>query len=89
MKRLLLVLLAISPTSVFAQHDHDLGAEAKKSTVMVEKGLGRVHHPVSTKNASAQQFFNQGLAYIYAFNHQEAISSFKHAAELDPDLAMA
>ena len=52
-------------------------------------GLGRVHHPVSTKNLRAQRFFNQGLAFVYAFNHEEAERSFKQAAELDPQLAMA
>src|SRR4030095_2640858 len=43
----------------------------------------------TTKNPEAQKFFNQGLAYLFAFNHDEGIASFKHAAELDPDLAMA
>src|ERR1041384_8761079 len=52
-------------------------------------GLGALHHPVSTKNAEAQRFFDQGLTLIYAFNHEEAIRSFRHAAELDPDMAMA
>jgi len=52
-------------------------------------GLGDQHHPVSTKSAEAQQFFDQGLRYIYAFNHDEAARSFQHAAELDPALAMA
>ena len=46
-------------------------------------GLGRVHHSVSTRNPEAQAFFNQGLAYIYAFNHAEAVRSFKRAAELE------
>lgn len=57
--------------------------------VTLVPGLGDVHHPVSTASASAQSFFNQGLAYIYAFNHAEAVRSFKRAAELDPQLAMA
>jgi len=52
-------------------------------------GLGDVHHPVSTKSADAQKFFDQGLALVYAFNHDEAVRSFKNAAVLDPDLAMA
>jgi tetratricopeptide (TPR) repeat protein len=52
-------------------------------------GLGDLHHPVSTKNPQAQQFFDQGLRFIYAFNHDEAARSFQHAAELDPALAMA
>jgi tetratricopeptide (TPR) repeat protein len=52
-------------------------------------GLGDLHHPVSTRNPQAQQFFDQGLRFIYAFNHDEAGRSFQHAAELDPKLAMA
>jgi tetratricopeptide (TPR) repeat protein len=52
-------------------------------------GLGDLHHPVSTHNSEAQQFFDQGLRFIYAFNHDEAARSFQHAAELDPKMAMA
>jgi tetratricopeptide (TPR) repeat protein len=52
-------------------------------------GLGDLHHTVSTKNPHAQQFFDQGLRLIYAFNHDEAARSFQRAAELDPKLAMA
>jgi hypothetical protein len=52
-------------------------------------GLGNHHHPVSTQNPEAQKFFDQGLNLIYAFNHDEAARSFKYAAELDPQLAMA
>src|SRR5437764_15306035 len=52
-------------------------------------GIGDIHHPVATKNPAAQQFFDQGLRLIYAFNHDEAERSFQHAAELDPNLAMA
>ena len=60
---------------------------AKPVTMMT--GLGDLHHPVSTKNAEAQGFFDQGLRLIYAFNHDEAARSFQQAAELDPKLAMA
>jgi tetratricopeptide (TPR) repeat protein len=62
--------------------------EKDKPAVLVT-GLGNVNHPVSTKNAQAQKFFNQGLAYIFAFNHDESVKAFKRAAELDPKLAMA
>jgi tetratricopeptide (TPR) repeat protein len=64
-----------------------LVAQEKPATLM--SGLGDLHHPVSTKNAEAQQFFDQGLRLIYAFNHDEAARSFQRAAELDPQLAMA
>src|SRR5947207_1444034 len=52
-------------------------------------GLGDVHHPVSTKNREAQQFFDQGMKLVYGFNHDEARRSFQRAAGLDPKLAMA
>src|SRR5256712_9735497 len=52
-------------------------------------GLGEVHHPISTKNSQAQQFFDQGLKFVFGFNHDEARRSFQRAAELDPKLAMA
>ena len=50
--------------------------------------MGAIHHQISTKNEDAQKYFDQGLALIYAFNFGEAINSFKHAADLDPDAAM-
>ena len=53
------------------------------------EGYGNLHHPVSTQNAQAQKFFDQGLRLIYAFNHDEAARSFQRAADLDPKLAMA
>jgi tetratricopeptide (TPR) repeat protein len=57
--------------------------------VTLVTGLGDLHHPVSTRNPDAQKFFDQGLRFIYAFNHDEAARSFQHAADLDPKLAMA
>jgi len=70
-----------------AAQDHS--SHAKEHPVTLVTGLGDLHHLVSTKNQQAQQFFDQGLRFIYAFNHDEAARSFQHAAELDPKLAMA
>ena len=69
-----------------AQHQH---SPAKGTNVALMPGLGDLHHPVTTSNPEAQKFFDQGLRLIYAFNHQEATSSFQRAAELDPRMAMA
>jgi len=44
---------------------------------------------ITTNSPEAQTYFNQGLAWMYAFNHDEAIRSFARAAELDPGCAMA
>src|SRR3990170_1988971 len=74
-------------TVAFAQHQHSVEEKPKQTVLM--QGLGEYHHPVSTGNAEAQRFFDQGLTLIYAFNHDEAIRSFQRAAELDSDLAMA
>ena len=88
MKRLVSALLVFSLCrGVAAQEHHASHTGAKPSTLMA--GLGNLHHPVSTNNAQAQQFFDQGLRLIYAFNHDEAARAFQRAAELDPKLAMA
>ncbi len=86
--RILLIILAVS-SLVYAQHGHGSHNQPEKKPVWLDNGLGNVDHPVSTKNAEAQRYFNQGLAYLFAFNHDEGVNSFRHAAELDPDLAMA
>src|SRR6266404_667041 len=78
--------IILSFTISAAAQDHAMGT-AKPVTMMT--GLGDLHHPVSTKNAQAQEFFDQGLRLIYAFNHNEAARSFQKAAELDPKLAIA
>jgi tetratricopeptide (TPR) repeat protein len=52
-------------------------------------GLSTLHHPVATSSPEAQQFFDQGLRLVYAFNHDEAARAFHRAAELDPKMGMA
>ena len=90
MKVFLFILACAAFTYAQAGHSmHSTPAAPEKKAVMLDTGIGNVDHPVSTKNPDAQKFFNQGLAYLFAFNHEEAIASFQHAAELDPDLAMA
>lgn len=48
-----------------------------------------IDHPVSTSNPKAQQYFNEGLTQIFAFNHDLAFLEFEKAAQADPHLAMA
>jgi tetratricopeptide (TPR) repeat protein len=86
LSRTVLALLLCLAVSVAAQNH---GMDAAHHPVTLMAGLGDLHHPVSTKNAEAQQFFDQGLRLIYAFNHDEAARAFQKAAELDPKLAMA
>ena len=53
------------------------------------EGLGGLSREVTTSSPEAQRYFDQGLAFLYAFNHDEAIRSFRRAGELDPGCAMA
>ena len=85
MTRLTPCLVGVFCCVVFADHP----AEKDGPPAVLMEGLGNLHHPVSTKNAEAQKFFDQGLRLVYAFNHDEALRSFKKAAELDPGMAMA
>ncbi len=82
----LLVMFACT-LALAQEHAAHMAAPAKSATLMT--GVGTLHHPVSTKNVQAQQFFDQGLRLIYAFNHDEAARSFRRATELDPKLAIA
>ncbi|MBV9693682.1 MAG: hypothetical protein JO261_08275, partial [Alphaproteobacteria bacterium] len=52
------------------------------------EGYGDHRHPISTKNPKTQAYFDQGVRLLFAFNHAEAIRSFREAARLDPDCAM-
>ena len=52
-------------------------------------GLGRHHHPITTRWPLAQRYFDQGLTLCFNFNHAEAVRSFEAAATVDPECAMA
>ncbi|EEQ30762.1 TPR domain-containing protein [Microsporum canis CBS 113480] len=51
--------------------------------------LGNYHRPVSTNNPGAQAWFDRGLIWSFAFNHDEAAECFQRAIDQDPDCAMA
>ncbi len=87
MKCCLPFVLSLFLCGMVAAQEHSAHPQSKAATLM--QGYGDLHHPVSTSNDQAQQFFDQGLRQIYAFNHDEAAHSFQRAADLDPKLAMA
>ena len=65
-----------------------LGQPSLSRPAKLFEGMGPLHHPIHTSSPEAQKFFDQGLTLVYAFNHEEAVHSFKRAAELDPHAAM-
>ncbi len=51
--------------------------------------LGNYHRQVDTPSPQAQVWFDRGLVWAYAFNHDEAVRCFERALALDQDLAIA
>ena len=51
--------------------------------------LGSYGRAVTTRSAEAQNWFNRGLVWCYAYNHEEAVRAFRSAAKADPSCAMA
>ncbi len=83
----LMSLLVVLAATASAQHGHMEAGHVAPAPAL--PGVGNLHHPVSTHNAEAQRFFDQGLNLSFAFNHDEAFRAFQRAAELDPGLTMA
>ncbi|MEM9148664.1 MAG: hypothetical protein AAGC57_21130 [Pseudomonadota bacterium] len=50
--------------------------------------LGSYGRPVSG-HAAAQTWFDRGLVWLFAYNHEEAIVCFEKTLEADPDCALA
>lgn len=44
---------------------------------------------ITTSSPDAQIWFNRGLVWCFAYNHEEAVSCFKKALEFDANCAMA
>jgi tetratricopeptide (TPR) repeat protein len=51
--------------------------------------LGSYHRKVTTSSPDAQKWFDRGLIWSFAFNHDEAAECFKHAISNDPECALA
>jgi len=80
---LIVVSTALAVAGVAAGQQHESHRAADRPARLMDS-LGRLDHPIVTRSREAQQFFNQGLTFVYAFNHDEAVRSFRRAAELDP-----
>ena len=61
--------------------------KAAGGDVPLYKDLGTLAFPITTRNAHAQAYFNQGLRLSFAFNHAEAQRAFQAAQKLDPNCA--
>jgi tetratricopeptide (TPR) repeat protein len=87
MSRIIVLVLAFvigGSTTLLAQETPSKAARA----VPLFTDLGTLHHPISSKVAQAQKYFDQGMRLVFAFNHGEAIRAFNEAARLDPKCAI-
>ena len=63
--------------------------EGPRQKAYLMGGTANVTFNVSTDDALAQQFFNQGIGQLHGFWYFEAERSFRQVAMLDPECAMA
>lgn len=63
--------------------------QTQKPEIPLNPGLGHHTRKIATKSSLAQKYFDQGLAYLYGFNHSASRRSFTEATKLDPHCAMA
>ncbi len=63
--------------------------EGPRQAAVLMPGTGHLHFPVTTPDPMAQRFFDQGVGQLHGFWYFEAERSFRQAAALDPDCAMA
>ncbi|MBV8146582.1 MAG: hypothetical protein JO184_16415 [Gammaproteobacteria bacterium] len=90
---LLLALLCL-PAAAWADPPTDAHMPPLPATVtdwargaQIFPGLGGFHRSITSTADGAQQYFDQGMRLLWAFNHDEATRSFAKAAELDPHCA--
>lgn len=63
--------------------------EGPRQAAVLVPGLSKIQFPTSTKNEIAQQFFEQGVAFLHGFAYLEAERSFRQSLKEDPELAIA
>ncbi|NNG17261.1 MAG: hypothetical protein HKM89_12345, partial [Gemmatimonadales bacterium] len=83
----LLAIVALGAIAACGTSERE-GAAAPEGAMSLYDNLGSLHHEVTTDAPEAQQYFDQGLRLLYAFNHAEAARSFEEAERLDPACAM-
>ena len=79
--------LAILSLTTSAQ-DIDYPAAFDEPMPLISEALGEHEFEISSDNADAQAFFNQGFQLMYAFAKQDAARSFRQSHLEDPDCAI-
>lgn len=88
----LLLACALQPQAGFADtqqhHERPLPADFDEPIGLYSVGLGKFTRPISSSNAEAKAYFDQGFQLMYAFAKAEAGRSFREAQKRDPTCAI-
>jgi tetratricopeptide (TPR) repeat protein len=85
----LLTFFCGATQSIVAQHaEGSLPHDFDEPIGLYKTILGTFTRPISTTNAEAQAYFNQGFRLMYALARAEAGRSFREAQKRDPDCAI-
>lgn len=76
------------PTPGHSMHGEAFNEGPRQFATLIP-GSSTVHFAITTKNADAQKFFDQGVTQLHGFWYFEAERSFRQVAYLDPECAMA
>jgi peroxiredoxin len=63
--------------------------EGPRRAAVLKPGQGEVQFPVTSASPEAQKFVNQGVGQLHSFYYFESERSFRQAAKIDPNCAMA
>jgi tetratricopeptide (TPR) repeat protein len=84
----LLVACSQPPETEVRSADEDQTALVARAGAPLFDGMGEYHRAITTADPGAQRYFDQGMVLAFAFNHAEAIRSFRAAQRLDQQCAM-
>src|SRR5580765_4810008 len=83
------LISSVAAARLPGQEQHPPGQPtADTGTTPLYDNLGSLHKEITTRSQETQQYFDQGLRLTYAFNHDEAIKSFKQGLRHDSTCAM-
>ncbi|MDE0831011.1 MAG: hypothetical protein OSB03_17595, partial [Vicinamibacterales bacterium] len=77
--RLAVTAALLSAAPVLAQDDPELPEQYRDPIPFYSEVLGPYTFEISSKNAEAQKFFDQGIQLMYSFAKVDAVRSFREA----------
>jgi len=78
----------ISGIAATQHHERPLPADFDEPIRLYTVGLGKFTRPISSSNAEAKAYFDQGFQLMYAFAKAEAGRSFREAQQRDAQCAI-